>query len=185
MPSHRGISELGLVSAPDQHPPRLVALAIAVERHRKAAIQELDGGPELILRIDLGQGSFDEVSRNAAPREIPRNPFAPPLVDQPPVLGEATGVAGVVDETLLAEGTDDIADDVALIAPPAEEGLDFALRPLPDADRLQRPLECTLTRIAQAAFASSSSMTTPSSSTAGGSGTAIGPPVLGTMPMVS
>ena len=177
-----GISDLRLISAADQHPPCLVTLAITVEGHREATVQQLDGNRQLVLRPVAGERLVDQLALDPPARQVLSDPLVAPLVQQAPVLGEPLRVARVVDETLFAYGRHDVVDDVGVVSPPLEKGAYLLLRPFPDGDRLQRTLESALSRIAQAAF---SSMITPSSSTSTGSGTGTGPPVFGWKPTAS
>jgi hypothetical protein len=134
------IRQFGLVPAPDEHPPGLVALAVAVEREWEAAVQQLDGRDQLILATVAGQRLFDELARDPTPLEIPGNPLVPPAIEQAPILSEPARIAGIVKEPLVTQGPDYIGDDVALESASPQEGIDFALAAFADADRLQRPL---------------------------------------------
>jgi hypothetical protein len=144
VPPDRGIGQFGLISAAHEHAPGLVALTVVVEREWEAAIQQLDRHRQFILALAAGKRLLDQLPCDPTPLEIPRNPLAPPTVQQPPILSKPPRVASIVNKPLLTERPNDIVNDSRFIAAPNKKTLDLTLSPLTDADRLKSPLKSLL-----------------------------------------
>src|SRR4051794_952111 len=142
MAPDRRIRDFCRVAAADEHPPGLVPLAIAVERQREAAVEQLDRDRELVLLAVARKRGVDQVALDPTPFEVSCNPLAPPAVEQAPVLGEAARVPGIVDQTLLLKSGDHILDYIGLSPTPREHVAQLLLGPLPYTERPQGEFQC-------------------------------------------
>ena len=95
------ISQLMLVATANEHPPGLVALTVAVEWKRKAAVQKLNRDSQLVGPIMTGKRLIDQLTLNAPPDEVPSNPLIPPLIQQAPILNEPSRIASIINKALL------------------------------------------------------------------------------------
>jgi hypothetical protein len=139
-----GIGQFRLISAPDEHPPCLVALAIPVERHREAAVEQLDGDHELIVTVMPRQRLLDELTVHPAPLEVAGDPLVAPAVEQTPILGKALRITRVVDQPLSRDRGNHIVDHIRLNLPPLEERTKLLLRALPRIQSVERRFESAL-----------------------------------------
>src|SRR5258708_3474688 len=114
MPSHRGIREFRLVAPAHAHRPCLVALAVAVEGEREAAVEQLNRQRHLVLVPVPGERFVDQLPLDPAPLEVARDALAAPAVEEPSVLGAPPGVAGVVNKALGGARRDRVVNEVPL-----------------------------------------------------------------------
>src|SRR3954454_6882872 len=89
--------ELGWVAAADEDAERTVALGAVGRRVRAAAAEQLERGGHLLLRVLAGQRGVDVLTVDPELPQPARDAVGAPRVEAATVLGEALGVAGVVE----------------------------------------------------------------------------------------
>ena len=101
VPSNGLVGELRVVPPADQQPPGAVAFAVVAHGGR-ALLEQQHRGPQLGLATLVGNGSLDQVGRDATAVQLAGDPLRAPAVELALVLGKAPGVAGVVEQARLA-----------------------------------------------------------------------------------
>jgi hypothetical protein len=127
---HGRIRQFGLVTTPNEHPPSLVALSIAIERQREAAIEKLDRDRHLLLTTVIGQRSSDELALNPASLEVTSNPLIPPAVNQPPVLSKPPRIPRIINQPLTDNHANHIVNHNRIKPPTSQRSTKLSLGPL-------------------------------------------------------
>src|SRR5439155_20489677 len=95
----------------------------------------------LVFGIVPRDGSGDELRCDARLLEPPRDPLAAPAVQRAPVLGEARGVAGVVEVALVGQHRDRALDRRCVELAPAQVPAQLGDRAVAPAELAVRELE--------------------------------------------
>src|SRR3954470_4363696 len=94
--AQRVVGQLEVVALAHQVPERAIALPGRRRGRREAALEQRDGGGEVVVVARLQRG-FDVLPGDAERGEPALDAVRPPAVEAAPVLGEAAGERRVVD----------------------------------------------------------------------------------------
>lgn len=113
------VRQLGVIAPPNQELPGAVPRPIVLEDAEPLG-QDTARGLELVLASATGERGLDQLARNAALAEFELDPLRAPPAQDAAVLGEALGVAGVVEHARALELGHDLVDQVWLDPLPFE-----------------------------------------------------------------
>src|SRR5215213_2040790 len=102
-PAHGLVGQVELVAAASEHAQGALAGAVVGRRHADAVAQHLDGGLELVARAPVAERGRDVVGADPERPQPALDALGAPAVERAAVLGEAAGVAAVVEVALLAQ----------------------------------------------------------------------------------
>ena len=183
MPAHRLVGQLRRVALAHEETPGAVARAIVGRRVRQATSQEGERGVELRLGPVGFERGFDVLRCDPPAPQLRGDALSAPLLQLALVLGEAAGVAGVVQQLGLAQLPDRLVDggrvDPLALEYAAQLGHRAVTASYGRIGEGQCPLEIRMVvRLAQAARSSGRSPPSASLASSGGctaaSGTATG-----------
>src|SRR3954469_17603852 len=119
------------------------ATAISSSRPCAASAWSIRPPPPLPAAV-AGQRLVDQLALDPTPNEVASDPLVAPAVEQPPILGKAPRIAGVIEKPLTAQGKDHIVDDVRLELPAVQEDPELMLGALTHGERAQSSLYSAL-----------------------------------------